>query len=195
MYTAHIYKGNYIERQRAANQDNCLCYVEHHFNASSHPNADYSVVVVADNASQKSKDWGRWYSREASRIFGTRIGGGDGIMVGGYQGRGNDNLVHTAMPAILLEPLFGSTPEHAEIIRSIEGQQQLARLLVASIWCQFPQGGLVGLSIGHKYKRSNPDDRGAAVLGAPVVEGRPLAEADYAEAVVTIAADLLNHKF
>jgi hypothetical protein len=78
------------------------------------------------------------------------------------------------MPAILLEPLFGSTPRHAEIIRSHEGQRKLAQVLVASILCMFPDGGLCGFSVGHKGKTSNPDDRGAAV------HGTDLMEADYA---------------
>jgi hypothetical protein len=92
------------------------------------------------------------------------------------------------MPAILLEPLFGTTPHHAEQIRSELGRRKLAQVLVASIYCHFPAGGVVGFSVGHKYRTSKPNDRGARVLLA--TDG--LAEADYAEMVLTQAAALLE---
>lgn len=184
LYEVEFLRGDYKERQLAANAAGVVCYVEHHFNAAATADADYSLVIVGSNASEKSKEWGSWYSRECSRVFGTVD---KGIVIGGYQGRGDGNLVHTAMPAILLEPLFGSTPRHADIIRSELGQLKLARLLTASVYCNFPDGGLVGFSVGHKYKKSNPNDRGAAVYGSPA-----LSEADYAEKVLLLAADLLE---
>jgi hypothetical protein len=42
----------------------------------------------------------------------------------------------------------------------------------------------LGFSVGHKYKTSNPDDRGAAVAGGGW-------EADYAEAVLEKASAML----
>ena len=88
------------------------------------------------------------------------------------------------MPALLLEPLFGSNPQHAEWIRSESGQQRLAQILVESIQRFFPGGGLVGFSVGHKYKTSRPNDRGAAVAGGGT-------EADFAELVLQKAHTLL----
>lgn len=81
------------------------------------------------------------------------------------------------MPAILLEPLFASNPQHADIIRSDDGQARLALILCDSIQRFFPKGGLIGFSVGHKYKPRNPPDRGAAVAGGGW-------EADFAEAVL-----------
>lgn len=89
------------------------------------------------------------------------------------------------MPAILLEPLFASNPRHADIIRSDEGQTRLARILVESIQRFLPDGGLVAFSIGHKGKRSRPNDRGASVLGGGM-------EADYAEIVLKKAQTMLG---
>ena len=110
MYEVRFYKGDYSERQRRANADQAIAYVEHHFNSSSSPTAEYTVVITGSNASQTSRNWGRWYAQAISREFEVPDGGDAGIMVGGYSGRDDGNLRHTAMPAILLEPLFASNP-------------------------------------------------------------------------------------
>jgi len=185
MYEVKFYKGNYFTRQQSANDDHAVAYVEHHFNSSSSSTASYAVVVTGSNASQTSKNWGRWYAKAVANHFGTRVSGDDGILVGGWNGRGDGNLRHTRMPAILLEPLFGSNPQHADIIRSDSGQNALARILVESIQRFFPSGGLIAFSVGHKYKQSNPKDRGAALTGGGT-------EADHAELVLNKAATLLT---
>ena len=143
--------------------------------------ASYAVVVTGSNASPTSKNWGRWYARAVATFFGTQVGGDNGILVGGWSGRGDGNLKHTKMPAVLLEPLFSSNPQHADIIRSDRGQTDLARILVESIQRFFPNGGLIAFSVGHKYKESNPNDRGADLAGGG-------SEADYAEKVLNKAA-------
>lgn len=186
MYQVRFYKGNYSSRQRQANADNCVAYVEHHFNSSSNPGVNYSIVITGYNASETSKSWGRWYAQEIARRFQTRIAGYEGILVGGYNGRGNGNLKRTKMPAILLEPLFASNPEAADIIRSEAGQIELALILSESIRKFFPNGGTVGFSVGHKYKTSRPNDRGAALYGGGW-------EANYAEQVMLKAKDLLEN--
>ena len=185
MYTVKFYKGNYSTRQRKANKDEAKAYVEHHFNSSSSSTANYAVVVTGSNASRTSKNWGRWYANAVATFFGTRVAGDNGILVGGWNGRGDGNLKHTDMPAILLEPLFASNPQHADIIRSESGQTDLARILVESIQRFFPNGGLIAFSVGHKYKKSSPNDRGAALAGGG-------SEADYAEKVLKKAAVMLE---
>lgn len=183
-YQVKFYEGEYKTRQRAANADHAVAYVEHHFNAGS-ATANYAVVIVGSNASPKSKDWGRSYALSVSHKFDTKLGGDKGILVGGYQGRGNSNVVLTNMPAVLLEPLFASNPKHAEIIRSEQGQTSLAMILVDTIIHFFPHGGLVAFSVGHAGKPSAPKDRGAAVVGGG-------AEADYAEKILKKAELLLT---
>ena len=178
-YTVKFYTGNYRERQEAANADGAICYVEQHFNAGG---GNYSLVVVGENSSKKSQEWGQDYSYAIALEFEIK---NKGIAIGGLDGRGDDNVRHTDMPAILLEPLFCDNPDHAQIIRSAVGQDALAVLLAQSIWKHFPKGGLVAFSIGHKGKRSNPNDRGASVLGGGM-------EADYAEAVLLKAKALLE---
>lgn len=185
IYQVKFYDGDYFERQQKANADNAKLYVEHHFNSSSSREASYAVVIVGSNASNTSKNWGRWYAQAVAREFGNSIGGSQGILIGGFNGRGDGNVKHTKMPAILLEPLFASNPRHAEIIKSNDGQTRLARILVESIQRFLPDGGLVAFSIGHKGKRSNPNDRGASVFGGGV-------EADYAEIVLKKAQVMLD---
>jgi hypothetical protein len=185
MYTVKFYKGDYYDRQMEANQDGAVAYVEHHFNSSSSTTASYAVVVTGFNASQTSKNWGRWYAKAVAAHFGTNVSGDDGILVGGWNGRGDANLRETDMPALLLEPLFASNSMQADIIRSENGQSALARILVESIQRFFPGGGRIAFSVGHKYKETNPND-----LGAPLAGGGW--EADYAEKVLDKAKTMLE---
>lgn len=186
MYQVRFYKGDYSVRQRAANADGCKAYVEHHFNSSAGTAGNYAAVIVGANASNTSKNWARWYAQAVASSFGIGLGGDHGVVVGGYGGRGDGNVKLTDMPAILVEPLFANNPAHAEWIRSAAGQERLARILADSIQRCFPNGGLIGFSVGHKYKTSSPNDRGAAVYGGGT-------EADCAETVLQKAAALLQH--
>ncbi len=186
MYDVRFYKGNYSWRQKQANRDKCTAYVEQHFNASANTNSGYAVVVTGYRASETSKNWGRWYANKVGQVFNIPVAGRGGILVGGFNGRGNGNLKHTKMPAILLEPMFVSNPQHAEWVRSTAGQDKLARILADSIIEAFPDGSRIGFSIGHKYKTSRPRDRGAAVYGGG-------SEADYAEIVMGKAKDILEN--
>jgi hypothetical protein len=185
MYEVRFYKGDYRQRQLAANADGCVAYVEQHFNSAASPGAGYAVVVCGSNASQTSRNWGRWYGEAIGREFNVKVGGDHGILVGGFNGRGDDNLRYTDMPAVLLEPLFVSNPAQAEWIRSEAGQTRLARVLVDSIRRFFQKGGRIAFSVGHKYKTSAAADRGAAVAGGGW-------EADYAEAVLLKAKVMLE---
>jgi hypothetical protein len=187
MFKVKFYKGDYLQRQQAANADKAAAYVEHHFNSSANATASYAVVVVGSNASSTSRNWGRWYAKAVAEQFGTKVGGDGGILVGGWNGRGDGNVKHTNMPAVLLEPLFASHPQQAEAIRSEAGQAALARILAESIRRFIPGGGLIAFSVGHKYKASSPNDRGAALAGGGT-------EADHAEMVLQRAATLLTEE-
>lgn len=183
-YTVKFYQGDYPARQRAANADKAICYIEHHFNAGP-PDANYTMTVVGTNASRTSKAWAGTYAELCSAEFGLKKANGDGVVIGGYGGRGNGNLIHTAMPAILVEPMFASNPAAAKIIRSDDGQNRLANVLAESIRQIFPGGGRVAFSVGHKYKTSNPRDRGVEVYGGGT-------EAQFAEIVLIKAKNLLE---
>jgi len=185
MYEVRFYKGDYPARQQAANQDQCVAYIEHHFNSTAGTGGNYACVVVGSNASNTSKNWARWYARAVADSFGIGLGGEQGVLVGGFNGRGDGNVKFTNMPAILVEPLFASNPDHAAWIKSDAGQERLAKILADSIQRCFPTGGRVAFSVGHRYKTSNPADRGAAVYGGGT-------EADYAEIVLQKAQSILE---
>jgi len=181
-YQVKFYTGNYGKRQKAANRDNAICYVEQHFNAAVDPETNYALVIVGKNASQTSMRWGDWLADEySSRLNITKYG----VSVGGFDGRGNGNIVKTNMPAVLLEPLFCSSYDGAAVLKSYHGQKTLAKVIVDSIQKFFPDGGLVAFSIGHKGKTSKPHDRGALVLAGGT-------EAEYAEIVLTLAEKMLT---
>lgn len=162
-YITKFYSGDYGERQRQANADNASVYIEHHFNSVDNPKADYSCVIVGSNAGRISREFGQAYAASVASLFGCKVGGANGLLIGGYNGRGDGNIKHTKMPAVLLEPIFISNPKQAERIVQDVWQDGLATILADTIKHFFPQGGLIAFSIGHKGKRSNPNDRGASV--------------------------------
>lgn len=181
-YTVKFYKGDYLNRQRAANADKAVLYVEHHFNSVESPTADYATCVVGSNAGRTSRAFAETYVRKVADAFGCKAGS---ILIGGYDGRGDGNVKYTDMPAALLEPLFCSNPKRAVEIKSDEGQDKLAKCLAETIRHFFPNGGLIAFSVGHKYRSSKPNDRGANVHGGG-------SEADYAEMVLQKTEELLT---
>lgn len=183
-----FYTGDYGTRQKAANADNASVYVEQHFN-SNEKSANYTCVIVGSNASAKSKAIAASYAVRCAAQFGTTLPETNGVIVGGFRDksgkrRGDSNVKQTKMPAVLLEPLFCNNERHAAIIRSGEGRQKLAEILAETIQDHFPNGGLIAFSVGHKYKKTRPQDKGAPVLGGGW-------EADFAEDVLGRARELL----
>ncbi|MBX3288432.1 MAG: N-acetylmuramoyl-L-alanine amidase [Acidobacteria bacterium] len=181
-YTVKFYKGDYKARQLAANADKALGYFEQHFNAVDDPGPKYCHAKVATNASKTSIAMAEWYAKRVAAEFGIPLGFDNGVDKGG---RGNGNLIHTAMPAILLEPLFVSNPAGAALARSPDGQKRLAKCLADTVRNFYPNGGKIAFSVGHKYKTSSPNDRGALAYGGGT-------EAEYAEIVLEIAKQLLE---
>lgn len=187
-YQIRFYKGDYPARQRAANNDKAIVYIEQHFNGGSET-ASYALANVATNAGAQSKGIAANYVKAICDAFGVLPANNDfaknGVSIGGYKLRGNGNLSATNMPAVLLEPLFATNPKYAALIRTDEGQLKLAKALADTIKAHFPNGGLVAFSVGHKYKSSQPTDRGVALAGGGT-------EADYAEKVLLKAQTLLE---
>lgn len=185
-YKVKFFWGDYSARQRAANANKAVAYVEHHFNSSSE-SAKGTEVIVGTNAGKTSLAWAALYASKVVAALGTPLRSPltKGVIVGGYGGRGNGNVSLTAMPAILVEPCFVSNPVESAIVRSEEGQRKLAVALADSIRTMFPDGGLIAFSVGHKGKTSNPADRGADVFGGGT-------EAQYAEIVLLKAQKLLE---
>lgn len=187
-FQVKFYKGDYAARQKAANRDNAVLYIEQHFNGGS-ATASYALANVGTNAGAKSKAVARDYVAEICATFGVKPANNDfaceGVSVGGYKGRGNSNLILTNMPAVLLEPLFATNPQYAEIIRSEDGQMSLALCLADTVKKHFPNGGLIAFSVGHRYKTTSPKDEGVPLSGGGT-------EAEYAEKVLLKAKEILE---
>jgi len=200
MYKVKFYTGDYRERQNQANAEKASVYIEHHFNASSNPYANYSCVIVGSNASKTSIAMADRYSDLVYQVLNVpqwdydNDASMDGVVVGGFNGRGDGNVKYTKMPAMLLEPCFASNPASAAIIVSEEGRQLLAEVLTKTIREFVPDGGLVAFSVGHKYKRSHPGDRGASVNCEDPDPSDELGhnEASYAEDVLGRAKIMLE---
>jgi hypothetical protein len=184
MFQAYRARGPLFQRQLQANAAGVVCYAEQHCNASTSRTARGALVIVAPDASKLTHAWGKTYTRLCAKEFGEPD---QGIVIGG---RGTFNVRHVKAPALLLEPGFVSNPDFAAMVRTGEGQDALARVLVESIRQHF-DGGLVGLSVGHMY-------RGTADKGAPVYEPPGFEdpawdqEGEICDAVIESAAQMLG---
>jgi hypothetical protein len=97
-------------------------------------------------------------------------------------GRGDGNLRHTVMPAVLLEPGFASNPKQARLMESPGGIRDAARTIL--------QGAAgydkIALSVGHKGKPRSTD------MGAAWSGERFRWEAEWAEAVIDTVEKLAD---
>lgn len=175
-------RGPVSHRQQLARRSGCRAYVEQHLNAAGSVSPNYSTAIVGPGC-ERSRAMAREYTRLCAAEFRIRDGG---VLVGH---RGFGNVANAGCPHFLAEPGFVSNPEFAAIARTGEGIDAMARCLVAALVQHVPEG-LIGLSVGHKY-REKPDP-GAPVYVPP---GEPrdgyLWEADIADAIVTAATELL----
>jgi hypothetical protein len=198
---------SYKQRQIDANRDGAICFVAHHLNGINDTSVNYCCCIVGTNASQESIQWATDYCGllkfRHSIDFTKYQGRGTGVVVGGYEGRGNSQLIHTNMPAILPEPIFATNPQAAnQFLHDPGGIDDLAEVLVTSIQNAFPEGGLVAFSIGHGRWRKNRRtgrsymDYGTWVADAPQhpTESRVLHEWDYCKNILEAAAFMLNQQ-
>ena len=95
MYLFRFYSGTSKEKQTKANHDKCTAYLDFQFNISSDPQINYTSVAVASNASRISKYWGRQLAQFISEDFAVPIGGNNGILIGGENGKNELDLIYT----------------------------------------------------------------------------------------------------
>ena len=194
-YQVKIYDGMTVrQRQQKANEDGAICYVSIHHNGFSDPKAKGCMVIVGNNASNKSKELAIAWTKHNARLVGTPIRPGTRgdryFWARDNNNRGNSCVYHTNMPAMLTEGLFLTNPEEAKIALSRAGQKLLALAIAEAIREVFPDGGLVALSPGHNtgnvrnlygtYIHGHPKDAD----GAEIYEyhiNRKVAEAVWAE--------------
>lgn len=186
VYDVAELRGSLWLRQTTANRLGCVAYVEQHLNGHTNPDINYAMAICARNASSKSVEWAKRYTELVAEHFEMPD---RGVVVGPR--RGSYNVKLTRCPAFLAEPGFISNPEFAGIVVTGEGLDALAFCLVQSIRDHFPGGGLIGLSVGHRYR--GKADPGAPVYDDPNEEEDPEwdDEAEIADGIIRAAVEML----
>ena len=184
VYKVKFYRGDYRDRQEKANEDGAICYVEQHFNSTDgDPNTNYTMILIPSGSSDFTKKWAEYYVNSVSEAFNLKKWKEKGIKLLVQGDRGYGNLKYLTMPAILPEPFLICNSTGLEWAKT--RQDELSQILVDSIYKFFPEGGLVAFSVGHKYKISSINDKGACPF-----EG--ICEIDFNEPVLEKAAKILD---
>ena len=180
------YTGKNRERQRQAEREKCDIVIEFHFNAADNSEASGTEV------------WHRQYSlpsRQLAKILHDRV------VSLGFKPRGVKAAVQNSRASfinfyprtcivVLLEPCFVSSQRDAQKLHQDGFVDKLAEAIVAGVrdfvrTTANRQFRVLGLSVGHKYKTSNPSDRGARCVFGDF-------EADHAEDLAKKVAMLLQ---
>jgi hypothetical protein len=187
LYKVKFYYGDYHTRQRNANNDKAVLYVEQRFNTFSRK-SNYTLVKVTDAASDSVVAIAADYANIISNRLNIPLYENDvpGVIRTRRGRRGDDSIRVAEMPAILLEPMFVSNPEHVQLFWN-NGREILADTLAIVTRKYFPEGGLIGFSVGHRYKRSSPFDQGSHCWGTP-----EFSEASLSEQVLWVAKFFLE---
>ena len=180
------YTGKNKERQRQAEKERCDIVIEFHFNSAG------------DKAASGTEVWHRQYSIP-SRHLATILH--DRITNLGFRPRGVKSAVPTSRASfinsypptcvvVLLEPCFVSNRSDAEKLHQGGFIDRLANAIVAGIKDFIKTNAnkkfaVIGLSVGHKYKTSNPNDKGASCVFGDW-------EANHAEDLAKKVAELLQ---
>ena len=186
-YQIQFYYGDYHQRQQQANADGVILYVEHRFNTFSRK-SNYTLVKVTDVAPNKAVNFAADYANMIHKRLNIPLYENDvpGVIRTRRGRRGDDSIRLCNMPAVILEPLFVSNPDHVKLFWN-GGREVLADSLAAIVRKYFPEGGSIGFSVGHRYKRSKPFDQGAHCWGTP-----EFSEASLSEQVLWVAKFFLE---
>jgi N-acetylmuramoyl-L-alanine amidase len=180
------YTGKSKERQRQAEKEKCDIVIEFHFNSAD------------DKAASGTEVWHRQYSMSSRQLASILH---DKITALGFKPRGVKSAVPTSRASfinsypttctvVLLEPCFVSNRSDAERLHQDGFIDRLADAIVAGIKDFIKTNAnrkfnVIGLSVGHRYKTSNPNDKGAACIFGDW-------EADHAEDLAKKVAELLQ---
>ncbi|MFA0748568.1 N-acetylmuramoyl-L-alanine amidase family protein [Fervidibacter sp.] len=173
-------KGDYVgnhERQRQASKANCRLVLSFHFNAAD-PKAQGSEVF--SNGKGDADYIAAKLLHLITDILGTRSRG-----VKPAAGSRAGFLRFYPCPAVLMEPCFITNPEEANLVHDVQIVRQLGEAIADALVKWLPYDATVGLDIGHKFKTSQPNDRGARCFYGDF-------EADHAEQLAKVVAASLQ---
>lgn len=148
-------RGPVSYRQRLASERGVICYAEAHLNSVPDPTVQHGFVITGSNVPPKTVEWATAYLARIEHELHIPTKG----IVRNVPGQGCVMHVRWPTPTMLLEPCFISQPDTARLLYSGLGIRALGRALAESIVQCFPDGGIVGLSVGHMYRGTG--DRGA----------------------------------
>ncbi len=181
-------KGDYVgknkERQKTAGQKGCQLVISFHFNSSANPKAKGAEVY--HNEKGESEVLADALLSSITQVLGVRARG-----VKKAKGTRASFLQHYPCPAVLLEPCFVTNPKEAAFLHDIKTMRRLGEAIAGTILLvtrpSSPIPSVLGLDIGHKFKTSQPYDKGAkCALGD--------FEADHAERLAKVVAASLRLK-
>jgi N-acetylmuramoyl-L-alanine amidase len=167
-------RGDYVdppERQRQAEAEGCACAIDLHFNSFDDGRVEGGECFHR-SGSEPSRRLAEAL-RDALRDVGLPLRPHSVQAAAGSRARFIDDYT---CPAVLIEPLFLSSPAQARWLHEAGNLTALAAALAAALRAALPADALIGLSVGHRGKPSKPNDHGAAcALGDT--------EADHAQAL------------
>jgi hypothetical protein len=184
MYRTVILKGDYSKREYDANNAGADAVWHQHIN-SFNAIASYGLVEVARPVTDREMAVARAAAEGYARIFGGGLGSGDGVKVLEDGDRG-EYIIDGNREAYISEPAFGSNPAQAAMLARPDIQRAIAQENVDALRAHYPDGSLIALSVGHKYKTSAPNDRGCVIVGTGLME------ADVNEAIIGYMDELLS---
>ena len=155
--------GDYVsptDRQQQAANKHCAVTIDFHFNSSSDKKAKGGEVWYKPNddlAKNLARDILQGYKN-----VGLPIHGSNGLEAA-TTGTRSSFIRHYPCPSVLLEPLFVTNQEQAEWIHNSSNLKSLAQAIADCIKAHFPNA-IVGISVGHLYKTSQPNDKGAPCI-------------------------------
>ena len=184
-----FYFGDYVYRQSKASEDGVNFYVEHHFGSDLKGIGNTCLVLIPED--NPYADLCKSFAYEYVRLVEERLKipphNDTGVMRIKSTDRGGSSICRVEAPAALVEPLYISNLRHCKKLMN-GGIQALAEILAECLkttLCKV-EDPLIGFSVGHKYKRSAPYDRGAHMWGKP-----EFSEADLSEMILWEAKRLL----
>ena len=170
-------KGDYVEnheRQAQASKANCRLVISFHFNA--HHNSKANGSEVFSNGKGDADYIAARLLHIITNILGTRSRG-----VKPAQGSRAGFLRFYPCSAVLLEPCFITNPEEANLIHDVQVVRRLGEAIADALVKWLPFDAVLGLDIGHKFKTSQPNDKGARCFFGDF-------EADHAEQLAKVVA-------
>jgi len=168
-YTVVRLTGDYTAREAEARRRGCAMVWHQHLNSVADPRPSYTLIEVAYPTTARELKCAHDAAVNYARRLGGGYGDGDGVKILKDGARG-ESIVDGNTEAFISEPLFASNPAQARWVAQPANQHALAKDAVDAIKANYPDGSVIGLSIGHIGKTSNPRDRGATVVGTGLTE-------------------------